>query len=168
MLEEWAWDHAVLATFATDESGEPIPAALVERMRTADEFGKGFLARTQMFYAAVSYRFHADVPDDLTATVRELQERYDLFGYVARHPLPRVVRPPRRLHLGLLHLHVVAGDRQGPVLRLRPRRPVRRRGGAPLPRPGAGPGGSADAADLVADFLGRPYGFDAFEAWLSA
>ena len=29
------------------------------------------------------------------------------------------------------------------------------------------PGGSADAADLVADFLGRPYTFDAFEAWLT-
>jgi thimet oligopeptidase len=28
-------------------------------------------------------------------------------------------------------------------------------------------GGSKDAADLVADFLGRPYGFDAFEAWLN-
>ena len=29
------------------------------------------------------------------------------------------------------------------------------------------PGGSADAADLVADFLGRPFSFDAFEAWLT-
>jgi thimet oligopeptidase len=28
------------------------------------------------------------------------------------------------------------------------------------------PGGSRDAADLVADFLGRPYGFEAFAAWL--
>ena len=27
-------------------------------------------------------------------------------------------------------------------------------------------GGSKDAADLVADFLGRHYNFDAFEAWL--
>jgi len=27
-------------------------------------------------------------------------------------------------------------------------------------------GGSKDAADLVADFLERPYNFDAFEAWL--
>src|SRR3712207_5479916 len=78
MLEEWAWDHAVLSTFATDEDGEVIPAALVERMRPADEFGKGFLARTQMFYAAVSYGFHRDVPDDLTATVTGLQQRYDL------------------------------------------------------------------------------------------
>jgi thimet oligopeptidase len=30
------------------------------------------------------------------------------------------------------------------------------------------PGGSRDAADLVADFLGRPYSFDAFEAWLAS
>ena len=29
------------------------------------------------------------------------------------------------------------------------------------------PGGSRDAADLVADFLGRPYDTEAFEAWLN-
>ncbi len=28
-------------------------------------------------------------------------------------------------------------------------------------------GGQADAADLVADFLGRPYTFDAYAAWLA-
>jgi thimet oligopeptidase len=28
------------------------------------------------------------------------------------------------------------------------------------------PGGSKDAADLVKDFLGRPYGFEAFHEWL--
>jgi len=29
------------------------------------------------------------------------------------------------------------------------------------------PGGQKDAADLVADFLGRPYSVDAFAAWLA-
>jgi thimet oligopeptidase len=29
------------------------------------------------------------------------------------------------------------------------------------------PGGSRDAADLVEDFLGRPYTFDAYAAWLA-
>jgi thimet oligopeptidase len=29
------------------------------------------------------------------------------------------------------------------------------------------PGGSRDAADLVEDFLGRPYAFDAYAAWLA-
>ena len=30
------------------------------------------------------------------------------------------------------------------------------------------PGGSRDAADLVEEFLGRPFTFDAYAAWLSA
>jgi thimet oligopeptidase len=29
-----------------------------------------------------------------------------------------------------------------------------------------GPGGSRDAAELVREFLGRPYDFDAFRRWL--
>jgi len=29
------------------------------------------------------------------------------------------------------------------------------------------PGGSEDAAELVEDFLGRPYSFDAYRAWLA-
>ena len=40
-------------------------------------------ARTQMFYAALSYRLHQDVPDDITATMHELQAAYDVFA-----PLP--------------------------------------------------------------------------------
>ena len=42
-----------------------------------------------------------------------------------------------------------------------------RRRRRPLPRPVLAPGGSQDAADLVADFLGRPYTFDAYAAWLA-
>ncbi|HSY16016.1 MAG TPA: M3 family metallopeptidase, partial [Jatrophihabitantaceae bacterium] len=30
------------------------------------------------------------------------------------------------------------------------------------------PGGSRPAADMVADFLGRPYDFEAFARWLAA
>ena len=82
MLEEWAWDHDVLATFATDAAGEPIPAALVAKMRAAKEFGKGYYARTQMFYAATSYYLHQQVPEDLTALMTQMQAKYDLFGYV--------------------------------------------------------------------------------------
>ncbi len=167
MLEEWAWDHAVLATFATDEEGDPMPAGLVRRMRTADEFGKGFQARTQMFYAAVSYRFHRDVPADLTGVVRELQAEYDVFGHV----------PGTHFHASFGHLNGYASgyytymwslviakdlfsafDQQdlfAPEVAQRYRDRVLARGG------------SADAAELVEDFLGRPYAFDAFEAWLA-
>ena len=82
MLEEWAWDADVLRTFARNAAGEQIPAELVAKMRRADDFGKGYNARTQMFYASMSYWFHVDIPEDLTERTRELQTRYSLFPYV--------------------------------------------------------------------------------------
>ena len=168
MLEEWAWDHAVLSTFATDASGEPIPASLVERMRAADEFGKGYLARTQMFYAALSYQLHRDVPDDLTAASRALQRRYDLFA-----PLEGTHFHASFGHLGgytsayytYMWSLVIAKELFSafdPADLLDPEVARRYRDEVLVP------GGSRDAADLIASFLGRPYGFDAFERWLAA
>jgi thimet oligopeptidase len=167
MLEEWAWDTDVLQTFATDEHGRPIPRELVDKMRAADEFGKGFSARVQMFYAAVSYYLHQQVPDNLTATVRELQAKYDLFAYI----------PDTHFHASFGHLEgygsgyytymwslVIAKDLFSAFDRARmfDTKVAHRYRDRILV-----PGGSRDAADLVADFLGRPYDFDAFEAWLN-
>jgi thimet oligopeptidase len=167
MLEEWAWDADILRSFATNADGEPIPADLVDRMRAADDFGKGYVARTQMFYAAMSYWFHTDRPADLTAAMRELQARYSPFPYIdGTHMFASFG------HLGgyssayytyMWSLVIakdlfsafdpddlfdaeVAGRYRDRVL---------------------APGGSKDAADLVADFLGRPYTFDAYAAWLA-
>ena len=166
MLEEWAWDPDVLRSFATDADGEPIPAELVAKMRAAHEFGKGCYARTQMFYAATSYYLHRDVPEDLTAALRELQRRYDLFGYV----------PDTHFHAAFGHLEgygsgyytymwslVSAKDLFSafdPADLFDPEVAHRYRDRV------LAAGGSRDAADLVADFLGRPYSFEAFEAWL--
>lgn len=167
MLEEWAWDPGVLAKFAVDANGETIPADLVERMRTADDFGKGYLARTQMFYAALSVGIHQNRPDDLTTAVRQAQERYSVFPYV----------DDTHFHCAFGHLDgyssgyytymwslVIAKDMFSafhaddlfePHVAARYRDRV------------LTPGGSKDAADLVADFLGRPYTFDAYAAWLA-
>ena len=166
MLEEWAWDADVLRTFATNADGEPLPTELVTKMRAANEFGKGYYARTQMFYAATSYHLHQNVPDDLTAAMKQMQATYDLFGYV----------PGTHFHASFGHLHgygsgyytymwslVIAKDLFSAfdpqdlfaaevAHRYRDRI--------------LAAGGSKDAADLVADFLERPYNFDAFEAWL--
>ena len=116
----------------------PIPADLVARMRAADEFGKGYLAGAQMFYAAVSYRLHLERPADLAARRARALGGVQPDRAAARGPLLHRVRAPRRLLLGVLHLHVEPGHREGPLRRLRPRRPVRSRGVPPLPRPGPG------------------------------
>ena len=166
MLEEWAWDADVLRSFATDETGEPIPADLVERMRAADEFGKGYLASAQMFYASVSYRLHLERPDDIDARVRELWAQYNLIA-----PLPDGHFFTTFGHLGgytsayytYMWSLVIAkdlfsafdgGDLFATDVAHRYRDRI------------LAAGGSKDAADLVEDFLGRPYDAAAFRAWL--
>jgi thimet oligopeptidase len=168
MLEEWAWDVDVLQSFATDSDGRPIPRDLVEKMRAAKEFGKGAYVRTQMFYAALAYQLHQQVPDDITATMLELQATYDVFTPV----------PDTHFFASFGHLHgygsgyytymwslVIAKDLfsafdRDDLLDTTVAHRYRDRVLAP--------GGSRDAADLVADFLGRPYDFTAFQAWLDA
>jgi len=166
MLEEWAWDPEVLRTFAVNSSGEPIPVDLVQRMRAADEFGNGLMVRTQTFYSAVSFYLHRDRPADRTAAIERHQDEYDLYRYI----------PGTHFQASFGHLTgyssayytymwslVIAkdlfsafdpSDLFAPEVAGRYRDLV------------LAPGGSKDAADLVSDFLGRPYSFDAFAAWL--
>ena len=108
------------------------------------------------------------MPDDITATMLELQAEYDVYGSV----------PGTHFYASFGHLQgyssgyytymwslVIAKDLfsafDGDALfdtavahRYRDRV--------------LAPGGSQDAADLVSDFLGRPYTSAAFEAWLEA
>ncbi|HEY6098435.1 MAG TPA: M3 family metallopeptidase, partial [Anaeromyxobacter sp.] len=82
MLEEWVWDPGVLGRFGRHVgTGDPIPAALVRRMKAADEYGKGLMVRQQMFYAGTSLELHRRDPEglDTTRLVSELQERYTPF-----------------------------------------------------------------------------------------
>lgn len=166
LLEEWAWDAEVLAGFARDETGESIPAELVARMRTAEDFGKGYQARTQMFYAAMSYAFHTEEVADLTERTAQLQQRYSLFPYIPGTHMPtsfgHLVGYSSGYYTYMWSLVIAkdlfsafdAEDLFAPGVAARYRDRVLARGG------------SADAADLVADFLGRRYSFDAFGRWL--
>jgi len=166
MLEEWAWDPGVLRSFATDAEGTPIPEGLVVRMRAADEFGKAFLIRTQMAYAAISYWFHQERPADLTVGLRDLMERHSLVSLL----------PDTHFHAGFGHLEgytsayytyvwslVIAKDMFSafdPDDLFAPEVAHRYRDSV------LAAGGSRDAADLVEGFLGRPYDSRAFTTWL--
>ena len=137
MLEEWAWDADVLATFARNAAGRDDPGRAGRGDAPGRPVRQGHLRRA---------------PDVLRRPVlllpRRPARRPD--GLRRRAPAPLLglpaargrahalrLRPPRRLLLGLLHLHVVARDREGPVLGLRPRRHVRPRRRPRLPRQGA-------------------------------
>jgi thimet oligopeptidase len=169
LLEEWVRDAGTLATFAVHhETGEVLPADIVARLRAAEESGKGLQVRQQMFYASLSYELYRRDPAGLdpVAVEKEAMERLTPYRHVAG----------TWLHLGFGHLDgysaiyytymwslMIAKDlftvfeREG----LDSTAAARRYRDAVL-----APGGSAPAADLVANFLGRPYSFDAYQAWL--
>jgi Zn-dependent oligopeptidase len=168
LLEEWAWDPDVLQTFATDDTGSPIPSALVARMRAAKDFGRAYQVRTQMFYAAVSYTLHREHVDDIDARVRELQEQYDLFPFVdGTHfhaSFGHLVGYTSAYYTYMWSL-VIAKDLMSGFDRadLFNADTARRYRDAILAA-----GGRKDAAELVEDFLGRPYSFEAYEKWLES
>ena len=171
MLEEWAWDTRVLQSFARHyETGEPIPAPLVERARRAREFGKGTYVRQQMFYAMLSLRLHDALPEDLDTTqvVRELQDEYSMFRYVEGthfHASFGHLEGYSALYYTYMWSLVIAKDLFSQFASddlLAPATAGRYRESI------LAAGGSAPAADLVRRFLGRPFGFEAFEKWLAA
>ena len=169
MLEEWAWDPDTLKLFARHiETNEPIPAELVHRMRVANEFGKGAHTRHQVFYAQLSLALHSQPPADvdITRTMVELQKKYSPFPYVeGTHFFASFghLNGYSAMYYTYLWSLVIAKDLLGEFQRhgLLDDATARRYRDTVLV-----PGGSKDAADLVKDFLGRPYGFEAFQQWL--
>lgn len=169
MLEEWVWNPATLATFAHNNKGEVIPPALVKKMIAARDFGKGMWTKHQLFYAALSLGIYNQDPAnlELDQVMETIQSTYSPFGYV----------DDTYFYANFGHLNgyssiyytymwslVIAADMHSefvkngllnPVVAQRYRKAVLE------------PGGKKDAADLVHDFLGRPYSFDAFAKDLS-
>lgn len=169
LLEEWTWDTAVLQRFAKHhQTNEPIPAEMVEKLRTSSEFGKGTHVMRQVFYTAMSYYFHAKDPAkiDLVAFTKELTKKYS--------PYPDV--QGTHLYAGFGHLEgyssmyytyqwslVLAKD----IFTRFEKAGLMDAGTAKEYREKIlKVGGARDAKDQVTDFLGRPSSLDAYKKWL--
>ena len=170
MFEEWPKDPAILKLFARHyKTNEPIPAELAEKARAADDFGRTLNVRTQMFYAAISLDFYNRDPQglDTDKLVARLQERYTPFKYVEG----------THMHTAFGHLNnysaVYYTYMWSPVIAKDMFTEFKKDG---LLNPEVagkyrttvlGASGTKPAADLVRDFLGRPYSFQAYADWLN-
>lgn len=169
LLEEWTWDVNVLQRFAKHhQSGEAIPAELVEKLRTSSEFGKGTHVMRQVFYTALSFFLHARDPKGLQLDpfTREMTKRYS--------PYPDV--RGTHLYAGFGHLEgyssmyytyqwslVLAKDiftkfEAAGLLDAGTAREYREKI--------LKVGGAKDAKVLVTDFLGRESSLEAYRRWL--
>ncbi|MBN2365403.1 MAG: tetraacyldisaccharide 4'-kinase [Calditrichaeota bacterium] len=170
LYEEWAWHREVLKKFARNDAGEAIPDELISKMNRTRKFGLGLNVKQQMFYAAISLNFYNRDSETFEPLemVKELQQNYTPYAYV----------PDTYMHLAFGHLvdysaiyytymwsEVIVKDlfhvfeKEGLLnqkIAMKYRHSI------------LNPGGSRDASQLVEDFLGRPYSFEAFRNWLNS
>ena len=170
MFEEWPKDPAILQTFARHyQTNQPIPVELAQKARASDDLGRALGVRSQMFYAAISLDYYRGNPKDVDTTklLAQLQEKYTPFKYV----------PDTHMQTSFGHLNgysavyctymwslVIAKDMFTEF----------EKGGLMNPQIAAkyradvlAASGTMPAADLVKDFLGRPYSFEAYAEWLN-
>jgi thimet oligopeptidase len=170
LLEEWTWDAATLATFAKHyQTNEPIPASLVKQMRRASEFGKALQVRRQMVYARYSLSVYDRDPQqvDTTAMYKDIMNRYQKTPYVEGTHFQTSfghLDGYSAVYYTYMWSLVIAKDlfahfNQSNLLDAEVSRKYRDTVLAP--------GGSKPAAELVRDFLGRPFDFKAWENWLN-
>ena len=76
IMEHWAWTPSVLARFARHyETGEPMPAELMEQMARARFVNVGLRTAMQAYYGQIDLAIHAEpVTPDLDAAMRRTFE----------------------------------------------------------------------------------------------
>lgn len=164
MLENWIWNAEVLGRFAKHyDTGEPLPAEVLDGLIAARNLGSGLSAEGQVFLGMLDFTYHTD-PDgelDTTAVRQEVYAATRLFDPV---PTPGQASFGHLVgyyagYYGYLWSLVYAADMfsrfdaEG-IMNPQTAREYREK---VLAR-----GGTADALDLVRDFLGREPNSDAF------
>ena len=171
-LEEWIADHTVLTRFAKHiETGDPISADLVQRLRAARDFGRGLRALTSSIaLSRLSLSLHdgARPGADPRALAGEIHKTYSPFEHLEGTAYPASWEHMNGDHYSAAYytylwsstiardLHTAfGGDLMDTTVSRRYRDQV------------LAPGGTKPAAELVQDFLGRPGDLRAFTAWLT-
>jgi thimet oligopeptidase len=170
MLEEWTFDPATLATFARHhETNEPIPPALVASMKRARDFGKGLDVRRQMVFARLSLSAYDRKPSevDFDAFIRQLNAKYLPFPWVEGTHFQTAfghLDGYSAVYYTYMWSLVIAKDlfsRFDKTNLIAPEIARKYRESV------LAPGSSAPAGTLVERFLGRPFDFKAWQAWLN-
>jgi thimet oligopeptidase len=170
MFEEWPKDPAILKLFARNyKTNEPLPAELAQKARAADDFGRALGVRGQMFYAAISLDFYNRDPKglDQDKLVAELQTRYVPFKYVEGTHMQTAfdhLNGYSAAYYTYMWSLVIAKDlftefKQNGLLN--PEVAAKYRSSI------LAASGTKPAAEMIQDFLGRPYSFQAYADWLN-
>ena len=169
MLEEWMKSPEVLATFAKHyQTNEPVPADLVKRMNRANAFAKGLDVRRQMVYAGSSLACYDRDPKgvDTTELFSGLVKKYQPFPFVEGTHFQCAfghLNGYSAVYYTYMWSKVIALDL---FSKFDPEHPLAPGAAKEYRMKVLAPGGSKPAAELVSDFLGRPFNETAWKRWL--
>jgi len=169
MLEEWMKSPEVLATFAKHyQTNEPVPAELVKRMNRANAFAKGLDVRRQMVYAGASLACYDRDPNGVDTDVlfQDLVKRLQPFPFVDGTHFQTAfghLNGYSAVYYTYMWSLVIAKDL---FSKFDPANMLAAGVAKDYRMKVLAPGGSKPAAELVSDFLGRPFNETAWKQWL--
>lgn len=172
LLEEWT-HPSVIATFARHyQTDEPVPAALLQRMRRAVEFTRGIRVRNEALRARFALSLHSGDPTGVEPgeVYRDLMNLHLPPPKAPAKDVPLfssvliLERPEIAGYYGYLWGEVIRKDlfSQFDESNLLDPAVARRFKETVL-----APSGSRPSAELVQNFLGRPFDVAAWEKWLN-
>jgi thimet oligopeptidase len=170
MLEEFFRDEKLLQSFARNyQTGEMLPAEMIQKMKTAGSFGRADWVRTQLYYTTLSLDLHDQDPgsidlDEITKrlytslvpwTWLEGNRMYASFGHLTGYSSNYYTYAFDKVIALDFFGQFDPADLLGGDAGTRYRKLVLEQGGS---KPGR---------QMVRDFLGRDEEFSAFSKWLN-
>jgi len=170
MLEEFFRDVALLQSFARHyETGEVLPAELIQKMKLAGAFGRADWVRSQLYYTTLSLDLHDQDPAgiDLDRVTKSLYQSlqpwqwidgnrmYASFGHLTGYSSNYYTYAFDKVIALDFFAQFDPADLLGCAAGTKYRKTVIEQGGS---RPGR---------QMVRDFLGRDEEFSAFSDWLN-
>jgi thimet oligopeptidase len=170
MLEEFFRDVALLQSFARHyETGEVLPAELIQKMKLAGAFGRADWVRSQLFYTSLSLDLHDQDPAgiDLDRVTKSLYQSLQPWQWIDGN----------RMYASFGHLmgyssnyYTYAYDKVIALdffAQFDPADLLGCAAGAQYRKKVIEQGGSRPGRQMVRDFLGRDEEFSAFSNWLN-
>jgi thimet oligopeptidase len=165
MFEEWVWTPETLSLFAKHyETGEPMPAELIDGMIAAKNLQSGVKTESQIFLGMIDQAYHTDTDGVVDTT----QVAYDIHDETRMYPHT----PGTHFQGSFGHLTGYQAGYYGYMWSLVYAQDMFQRFqelGMLSPEAGAyyrdkilSKGGTQDSLDLVRDYLGREPSMDAF------
>jgi thimet oligopeptidase len=170
MLEEFFRDVELLQTFARNyETGEVLPAELIQKMKLAGAFGRADWVRSQLYYTTLSLDLHDQDPAgiDLDRITKSLYQSLQPWQWIEGN----------RMYASFGHLmgyssnyYTYAYDKVIALdffAQFDPANLLGCEAAAKYRKTVIEQGGSRPGRQMVRDFLGRDEAFSAFSDWLN-